>query len=545
MIQPNKTATIVAAVVLTLFAGIAPVYAAPDNTVIGSPDIAVSSPDVEFQANDVSPMTIVLTNNGDLLYGGQAAYEQEVQTAQSVTVDVLENKISTPIEVNTGTQTIGSLSDGQTATFDFEFEFGEVPPGTYQIPVEVSYDHTRTVSYGATDETQRQNSGNTVTKHLKVRVESSPEFELSNPNQDTITAGDNGEVDFVIRNTGDVVANQSTITLQTQTPGVSFGRGNSKSKSLSVYAGALQPGETRSLSAQMGAGSDVSPGTYTVAATTEYKNQNGITTQSDSLHTGVEVQRERTFELRNIQTQDFRVDEPEATIQATIVNLGPTSVQNAVVYLDDTSSVSVLSGETAVGDLRTGESAPVSFTVSIPAEREPARISLPFAVEYENDNNDVRELSTPIRQSVSINPEQDQFEVVATNTTVSPGGNAQLETTLRYTGDEPLTDANIKLFTSDPISSSDDGAYLGSVSPGEIVNATFRVSASGDALAKPYGASVEIRYEEPDGDTRFTGSLPISVAVSEGDSGALPLLPISIFSLVILGIGALVLYRRE
>jgi hypothetical protein len=231
----------------------------------------------------------------------------------------------------------------------------------------------------------------------------------------------------------------------------------------------------------MGVGPDVSAGTYTVTAIVEYEDKNGITQQSDPLQAGVTVREERTFNLENVELTDFRVDEPEARIEATVVNRGPTPAQNVVVSVSGTETIAVTSGESAVGDLAVGDSAPVSFTLNIPGEAEPGSISLPFAVEYENEDGDVLQTSTPIRQSVTIQPEQDRFEVVGTETGVTPGGSATLAVTLRYTGSEPVSDANAKLFTSDPISSADDGAFLGTVEPGTTTTATFRVSASSDA----------------------------------------------------------------
>ena len=56
---------------------------------------------------------------------------------------------------------------------------------------------------------------------------------------------------------------------------------------------------------------------------------------------------------------------------------------------------------------------------------------------------------------------------------------------------------------------------------------------------------MEIRYEEPDGDTRFTGSLSIGVPVSGDDSGGLPLSIVGIVAAIaLLGGGALV-YQRS
>ncbi|ERG96415.1 MAG: S-layer domain protein [Haloquadratum walsbyi J07HQW2] len=525
-------------------AGFAGPVAAAEELVVGSPNITVSSADVQFRASESATLSVTVNNDGQLTDGGRVEFENEVQTAQSVRIDIAEDQITAPIEINTGTQTLGSLNDGQSETVDFALDIGRATPGTYQIPVEVTYSHTRAIAFGQFEDTDRQNRERTITEEITIRIEDRPEFDMSADETNAITAGDNGQIGFNLQNIGTETAGDATVRLQTQTPGVFFGKQASQSVDTSVFVSAIEPDANEQITVQMGAGPDVAAGTYTVTAIVEFEDENGITKQSDPLQAGITVREERTFDLEDVELSDFRVDEPEAQIEATIVNRGPTAAENVVVSVSGTETIAVTSAESAVGDLGVGDTAPVSFTLNIPGEAEPGSISLPFAVEYENEDGDVLQTSTPIRQSVTIQSEQDRFEVVGTETGVTPGGSATLDVTLRYTGSETVSDANAKLFTNDPLSSADDGAFLGTVEPGTTTTATFRVSSSSDAIAKEYASSVEVRYDEADGDTRFTGSLPIGVSVSAGDSGGLPLMPIgAVAVLAVLG-GGVVLYRR-
>jgi hypothetical protein len=213
--------------------------------------------------------------------------------------------------------------------------------------------------------------------------------------------------------------------------------------------------------------------------------------------------------------------------------------------MNQKQGISITNGEAAVGDLGPGEAAPVSFTVDIPAAAEPGSQLFSFTVEYENADGDVLTTSTPIRKSLQIGPERDRFEVVGVNTSVAPGGSDTLTVDLRYTGSQPVENANAKLFTSDPLSASDDGAYLGTIEPNETVSATFQVSATGDALNKSYSSSIEVRYDEQDGDTRFSGSLSVGVPVKESSSGGIPFLPAGILAGGIVLVGGFLVYRRR
>jgi hypothetical protein len=521
--------------------------AAADSTVIGEPNITVSTPEPVVEATSTQSVQVVLINDGNLQKGKRASFEQEVQRAKNVQVEIQDNSIDAPIEIKSGKQTIGSISDGQRVPVDFRVEVGDADPGTYEIPVVIEYSHTRVVSFSQLDDTDRQTRSQEVIRDVVIEVEDKPQFAVTRVGGDSIVAGDNSEVQYLIENTGTNTATDTEATFTTTTEGTFFGKASSPSQTTARSLGSLEPGEDTTISVQMGAAENADNGTYPVPVTVEYENNIGIIETADPARANFTVQSARSFKISDVQLTNFRVDEQEAKMQAEITNEGPAPAQNVVVRVDAQNQLplTVISGEAAVGDLAVGESAEVSFTVNIPEEAEHGSISVPLALEYENSAGDVLQPTTPLRQRVTIDEERDRFRVVGTNATVTPGGTGELTTTIEYTGNNTVTNANIKLFTNDPLSSSDDGAYLGTVAPGETVTATFRVSASDTALTKEYTSAVEVRYDEPDGDTRFTGSLTIGVPVSAADSGGLPLIPAFAISAIILVSGAVVVYRRQ
>jgi hypothetical protein len=519
---------------------------AADEIVVGQTELVASSPDGDFQSQSSQTLTVTITNDAEVQKGGPVSYEEEVKTARNIRIDVLEDEIDAPISVEAGTQTVGHIPGGGEARLQFPIDVGDVEPGTYRIPLRVEYKNTRAVSYDprTSSDVERQHRDVDETKYVTITVSDEPQFEIVSEETNRVFAGDTGEFGFTIQNVGTERATDATVSLSTNSPGIFFGKQSSASPESSVYVASLDVDETESFSVNVGARDDVSPGTYPISATVQYEDENGITSQSDTLRAGLRIRPERTFSLRNVTTSDFRVDEPEAQIRAELVNEGPASAQNVVARLQPPGEVTVTNGETAVDDLAVGEAKPVSFTVSIPEGAEPGSRAFAVGVEYENADGDVRSLSTPLRQSLAVESERDRFVVVDTNTSVTPGGSETLSVTLRYRGEDPVSNANAKLFTSDPLSSSDDGAYLGSVEPGETVTTQFAVSASDDALPKQYDSAVEVRYEEPDGDTRFSGTLTVGIPVSESESGGFPVLPAAAVALLVLGGAGTVIYRR-
>ena len=210
----------------------------------------------------------------------------------------------------------------------------------------------------------------------------------------------------------------------------------------------------------------------------------------------------------------------------------------------DAGPVTPTNGESAVGTLEPGESVPVGFTAAIASDAEPGNNSFTFDVEYENADGDVQTAPNPLRKRASIDSERDRFQVGDVSTTVTPGGTARLTADVRYVGDDPVSAANARLFTSDPLSTSDDGAFLGEMEPGETVTASFRISATSDAIPKQYDASIEVRYDEADGDTEFTDGMPIGVGVNEPEGGP-PVLPIVGGVVLLAAVLGGVWYRRR
>ncbi|MFB6194738.1 MAG: COG1361 S-layer family protein [Haloplanus sp.] len=538
--------TILAVVGALLIAPVVPAVAS--SVVTGNPDLSYSVADNTFQSNQDVTLSVAVTNNGRIEDGGVGRFEEQVQTARSVELNILESRIAAPIDVQTGTVTTGSLGPGGAATFDFDLEIGNAKPGTYTIPVEVTYHHARAILY---DETSTGPSNieyvwleRDRTVELQIRIQERAEFEIVSEGSNELFAGDTGSLAFTIKNTGTRTASNATVQLGSRASGLFFGSASNPAAETSVFVQSLTPGETQRVSVQVGATSDISAGTYPINTVVSYRDQNDIGRRSDTLTTGVTVLPERSFAIENLSTENFRVDESEAKVRGRIVNTGPGTARNAVVRMRESGTVIPTNGETAVGTLDPGESAPVSFTVSIPSEAEPGTNSIAFDVEYENREGKVRTISEPIRKTATIDPERDDFAVGNVSTTVTPGGTARLTAEIRYLGDDPISATNARLFASDPLSTSDDSAYLGRMDPGETATATFRISATSDAIAKEYAASIEVRYDEADGDTKFTDGMSIGIGVNE-PSGGPPVPPIVVGVVLLVVIAGGVWYRRR
>jgi hypothetical protein len=547
----------------TLLIPTVPVVAAQgDQQVIGQPALELSAPDNRFGPSERGALTVVVSNGGDVRKGGPGSFTNRVTTARNVRVSVVEEQVDAPIEFKSGTVLLGSVTTQRPATATFQLETGEdLEPGTYRIPVRLQYDYTRIVTYEqgprGVEDPDFSDSHRDTTAYVEVVVERQSQFAVDSAVTD-LYAGDTGTANVSVTNTGTETARDATLQLTSQSPSVYFGPQTNPQQSTTVFVSELAPGESANASVEVGATAETTPGNYPVEAHVVYENDNGVTTKSDPMPTNVSVGAERRFSVENLQTERLRVGEEDVVVTAEIVNHGPAPASNAVVKLSAGSSsggpassgapgsdpgvapsaspgpVTVTSAESSVDTLEPGDSQPVRFRLAVSEDAEPGSQTLNFVVEYENSDGDLRRSTSPIRESVAIGSERDQFTVVDVETGVTAGGSDTLTVTLENTGDETVSDANAKLFVNDPLSAPDNSAFLGTVEPGETTTATFSVEAASEAQVKAYAGSVEVRYEDESGDTRLADGIQVGVPVAP-NSGGLPLTYIG------LGLGVAVL----
>jgi hypothetical protein len=545
------TRPVVALAVVALVVSAVPVSAAYDDIVVGRPSLDLDAQGDRLAASEDRVLTVIVTNDGQVDDGGPAPYEREVTTARAVRLEVLDDRIDAPIEVTSGPVTLGSVPDGRSARATFQVETGaDLAPGTYRIPVRVEYQYRHAVEYRVVDgppgymNPDYADSRRGRTKHVTVRVAPEPRFDVIAANTSGLVAGDTGDLRFVIENVGSETARDATVRLTASERGLYFGAPDARTPNASVYVDSLAPGEHHAATVKVGASDDLSSGSYPVRVALTYEDTNGIARRSSPLSAGVDVGAEREFVLRNVTTDRLRVDEDDAVVRAEVQNVGDVAAHDAVVRLASRGAVRVTGPESAVGDLAAGESAPVTFRLAVPADAEPGSRSLAATVEYENAAGDVRTTRTPLREAVTVRPEREPFEVVDVATALTAGGSAQVRVTLRYAGETPATDAEARLFVTDPLSASDAAAYLGTMASNETRTAVFRVDAGDDALAKRYTGAVEVRYDDDDGDSTLADGTRVGIPVAPS-SGGLPFGYLGVgVGMVALG-GVVAVYRRR
>ena len=531
---PNRTPLVLVLTVLLASVG-APLVAAEEQ-VIGSPNVDVYVPNNQVTPGEETTLDVYLSNDGELRQDGAAEYVDRVTTARGTVVEI--NARNSPIDVETAAIPVGTVPPGTAGPLQVTLTVPEgVPPGTYEVPVNVRYSYTRIVTYGE-GQPEFSESSFDGDRTITIRVADEPRFRIVDA-QSTTQVGDRGEVTLTLRNTGTEPATDARVTLASSSDELTFGTGSSESDS---FVGAWGPGETKTVTYSVAATEDAIQREYSLTATVDYTDTDGVRGTSAELVTGVTPRAEQSFSLASVESS-LAVGR-EGTVSGTVVNDGPATVYEPVIVVSGGSqNLAFTETEYALSTLAAGDRENFSFEVDVSDAAATGRQQFSFEVRYQTERGDDR-TSTTLRRGVAIDREQERFSVDPVATTLERGGSDTVTLRVTNEGSEPLTDVSVKTYFTDPLSSSDDEAFIPTLAPGESAKITVAASAGSDALLKQYPSSVDLQYATPDGDTELSETYKVAITVVESDGGGGLPVPAIVGVVAVVGIGAVVWRRR-
>ncbi len=186
-----------------------------------------------------------------------------------------------------------------------------------------------------------------------------------------------------------------------------------------------------------------------------------------------------------------------------------------------------------VGSIRSGQNAlaPLKFDLKIDKKAKAGEYALQLDLSYDYQKNvqiidanasletyDANYWYGMMSQNQTLKvkiKKQADFEITETKGSLLPGGESIIEIGIKNTGEEEAKDAVAIINPSDPISTTDDKAFLYNMEPGAMAVAKYSVKADSKAVPKSYSMDTVLRYETPEGDIRYSSTLPAPVEVKE------------------------------
>ncbi len=509
-------------VAASVLAPAVPAQSTTDGQVLGRPELSVTTSTPLLTPGGDQPLTLELLNDPDLRQTGPERYETRVTTARAVTLDIDDSDL--PFDVRQPSVTVGEVPPGKTTVPPVTVTVPEsVPPGTYEIPVEVTYSYTRLVSYD--DQRVSYAEGRrTVDAELTVRVESRPRFEVRET-RSTLQVGDTGTVAVTLANVGSERARDARVSLVSASTnaritgnaagnlGEATTAGGDQTAETAVYVGEWAPGETRAATYTVAVDEDIDAESLAFRARVEYEDTDGVTRTSRPLSFGVRPTPEQSFALEDVSS-DLRVGRT-GTVSGTLVNTGETPVRNAVVaFSTDAPALSAQPRRVAVSDLEPGDRATFSFEVDVADDATATTHQADFSIEYRNQRGQLR-ASDPLERTIEVAPERDRFAVTPVNATFEIDSDNRF--VVRITNRERVTLRHVRarINATPPFTSESDTAYVDELAPGESALLAFEVTVSEDAVATTTAVEVSVAAREPDGDRIRDGPYLVEARVTE------------------------------
>jgi hypothetical protein len=516
---------------LSVVAGVA----VADEQVIGRPEVSLFAPDNVLVPGTDTTLDFFVVNDGQLTRGGPAPFEERVTTARAVRVEPLAE--AAPLTVRTGPVPVGSVPEGTAGPFGLRVTVDEdAEPGTYEIPVRISYAYTRIVTYDETDEEASPSySEASVTRRatLTVQIENRPRFAVVDVETD-VAVGSRGTVTVEVSNVGTRTARDATVAVASADPDLRVTTG----ESATVAAGDWAPGETRRVTVEARAADTPATRDYPLRLTVDYDDDEGVRRTARTLTATVRPQERATFEIERVES-DLAVGRRGA-VEGVLVYRGERPLDDVTLRLLESGSLAPTETAYPLGTLDPGERVPFRFTLDVPRNASPGPRRFPFRVEYDAANE--RQFSGTLSAVAPVDPYREVFRVEARESRVAVDGESRLVVELTNLGDDPVRDATARLSVTEPLESDVTEAFVGSLAPGESTTVAFALSATDEAIPSTLPATVHVAYTDETGRDVVSDPATVGVRVVEEESS----LPVPVLVAVVVAVvGAGVWWSRR
>jgi hypothetical protein len=119
---------------------------------------------------------------------------------------------------------------------------------------------------------------------------------------------------------------------------------------------------------------------------------------------------------------------------------------------------------------------------------------------------------------IEIKDEPVEFEFESVEATLHPGVQKEISLTFKNKGSQAASYCEAKISVFDPLSPTDDTAFLGDMNAGETAVGVFGLKVKVDAIPKDYALEAQIKYTDQAGEEQVSKVLIVPIRVSSGAS---------------------------
>lgn len=229
-------------------------------------------------------------------------------------------------------------------------------------------------------------------------------------------------------------------------------------------------------------------------------------------------------------TDEIYAAQTEMKLESSIVDA--TGIA-ASLSTDPGSPIEIKSISQQIGSIKSGQNSltPAKFDIEMDKKAKAGEYNLHLNLSYDYQKNVQIMNPNAVAQTYDVNrwygmmtqnqtlkikvKNQADFQIVNTTGSLSPGGEDVIEIVIKNTGEDEARNVKAMINPSDPLSTTDSIAFLSTIAPGSTAVAKVKVKADSEAVPKVYGIDTILKYENPEGDIKYSDTLQVPVEVKE------------------------------
>jgi len=352
-----------------------------------------------------------------------------------------------------------------------------------------------------------------------------------------VQSGEDAEINFKVRNTGNTAAQNVEVNIKDSFP---FRLKPDRKRTYEL--GKVNPGEEYYITAEVLVAQDAPDGQNDLKIET-----NGGNSFSVTRNVPINVQNSDVeLNLANLKTSPSSLmpDTDDNKITVELANNGDKTAENVVLNLDLPSAfeqTSSFSSRQALGNIPAGEIKSATFNFDIAEKAPNGEIEIPTEVSYSAGEQTGR--TTKELHFSTFLEGKPQFELNQVNSSLRVGGSGKIEMTVTNIGSVESGSTRVTLVDSSdlPFSFDSSSQYIGTLQSGRSGKAVFDVDVDSDAVSKDYLLDFEIRGVK---DTEvFVEDKTVRTEVVERQQRSSSALLVPIIGVVLVLIGSIYYFR--
>lgn len=425
---------------------------------------------------------------------------------------------------------IGDLDESEDERFDITVRFSETASRS-------NYDVQSTMSYRNENGQQRTAD----VQDLSLRPEQDTEVRFVDSETSAIVGG-SGETEISLENEGPYDMSDTTVRISSNSGSVSFG---GRSGVTVIDVGEWEEDDVIDFNVSTDVSDDGSIEPYSVSTTVVYQNRDNIQNTEDVNGVNLIPQSEQNV-TTNVESSDITEGE-EGTVSITVNNNGPKIIEETKISASGDESISFLQSSRNIGKIDVDESKTADLPVESPKGLDSSTQNVDITVEYDYDGSSGRE-SIQNLSSVEVQENKNLFDISADDNNIEQGEQKVVQINVENSMSRSISDIDAEFSSSDPLSISQDTAFIESLSSNEEDTINISVQANSGAIPNTYPLEVDFEYQDSDGTSKLSEvySVPVEVSEAEDSSGGTPIVPLVGGLGLVIGISVLVYrFRKE